>query len=244
MKPTLLMRRTLLSAVCFTAVPALATNNSVTGVADINGESDLYRLEAGARFQNITATGELALNGKERRREFFVAKVVYHQPLANDFFLEPELSYGIPLGNNDWRNLNGQAVRASDLWKAGVKLGWDTAQSGPFSSIRLRYDHGGLEIRTEEEGKALRKLLRTDFAVGYHFAQVNASGNWVHERSRSAFRFGNGQKDHDTLELKLSYTGLSSLTPYVQYNFKEQVYDESGDRKHNDSVKLGLVLVF
>ena len=218
----------------------------MTGVADFNVESELYRLEAGGRFANgLTATGELALNGKDRRREFLVAKVVYRQPLANAFFLEPEVSYGVPLGNNDWRTLNGQDVRADDLWKAGIKLGWDTAQPGPFSSVRLRYDHGGLVTRTEDDDKDIRKLLRTDFTIGYRFSKVNVAGNWVHERLQSDFlRFSNGKKDHDTLELKLSYTGLPSLTPYVQYTFREQVYDETGDRKHNDSVKLGLALVF
>lgn len=239
----ILLQRVLLPAAFTVSLPVLA-NHAVTGVADFNVESDIYRLEVGALLQNFTATGELALNGKERRREFLMAKVVYDQPLTDTLFVESELSFGTPLGNNDWRTLNGQDVRPSNLWKVGVKLGWDSL-AGPYSNVRLRYDHGCLTIRAEDDSKDIRKLLRTDFTIGYRFSKINVSGNWVHQRSTdSAFRFGNGNKDTDSLEVKLSYQASINFVPYLQYNFRDQIYDDQNQRKSDDSLKIGLYLTF
>ncbi len=228
------------------ALPATANMTGITGMADVSIEnSHLYTLEAGARYPNgLTVTGEYRLDTDTRQRQCLTGKLLYRYPLDKGFYAEPELAYGKALGERTWRVASDNAVRPHDLIKAGLRLGW---MGDPyFASVRYRYDRGGIEFRSSQQGKNdLSVIHRTDLTLGKHFQALSFQGNWVHEHQATDLPFDHLKKSLDTLELTLTYTAMEAFKPYVQWSFSEPIPDRNHNTyRHHDGVKLGFELIF
>ena len=147
------------------------------------------------------------------------------------------------LSEKDWSIGYKQFVRPTNIWKAGVRLGLDSV-SGFFGSVRLRYDHGGLAFKTDNEEEKDSEIFRIDIGGGYRFSVIDISSNWIYERSINGFYFKNGENSTQSLELKLSYLASKKTIPYVQYTFRDKIYDNQDKLKYNDTIKVGLELIF
>ncbi|WP_062270236.1 oligogalacturonate-specific porin KdgM family protein [Endozoicomonas arenosclerae] len=240
-------------AFAMAAGAVLPAFSKVTGVADLNVKGDDYALEAGAKFNGLSITGEYVVDTAKNSAKEFTGTAKYRYDIGEQFYLEPVISYTRSFKDKVYADgPSGYQYRPIDTTKMGLKGGWNS-DFGLYAAARYRYEMGGLESKDlasigGEKGKEeTRKVHRTDLTFGYQFEKVTAQYNWVHKKAKQdEFLFANGKKSSNTHEVKFAYTDLGSFTPYVEFSFEEKGKTNTVTKKKEskDSVKVGMQFTY